>query len=45
MSIKRILYKYTVGFFKPIKYAQKIGVNMRGGYISMDEYRGIASRG
>ena len=31
MSIKRILYKYTVGFFKPIKYAQKIGVNMRGG--------------
>lgn len=44
MSIMRILYKYTVGFFNPIRYAQKIGVNV-GGYISMDEYHGLASRG
>ena len=33
MSIMRILYKYTVGFFNPIRYAQKIGVNVGGVHI------------
>ncbi len=31
MSIKRLFYKYIIGTLNPVKYAQKIGVNMRGG--------------
>lgn len=44
-KVYRKLYSLVVGRLKPIKYAQKIGVNFTPPYIFMDQLVGVRSLG
>ena len=46
-KIYRILYRNVVCARNPVKYARKVGINLRGGgrYISMGRSHGELNRG
>lgn len=41
----RSIYRLILSKLNPLKYAQKSGVNMRGGYIYTEELYGVQNHG